>query len=67
MAAKDLMKQFRWFVDPVPDWIIKDPRWQEYLHEAVNFQVAQIDVQMKELALEKGRLLKMLPREAAKK
>lgn len=63
MTAKDLMKQFRWFVDPVPDWIIHDPRWQENLRDAVNFQVAQIDIQMKELALEKERLEKMLPRE----
>ena len=67
MPATDLLKQFRWFVDPVPEWIIKDPRWNEHLNEAVNFQVAQIDVQIKELTLEKARLQQMLPQQSLKK
>ncbi len=67
MPASDLSKRIPWFVDPVPDWISKDPRWQESLKEAVSFHVAQIDMQIKELALEKARLEKMLPREAHSK
>jgi len=60
MPVNELMGRFRWFVDPVPEWIIKDPRWHASLTEAVNFQLAQIDVQMKELTLEKARLKSML-------
>ena len=67
MAASDLWKRIPWFVDPVPDWISKDPRWQKSLNEAVNFQLAQIDVQIKELTLERARLKKMLPREVRSK
>jgi hypothetical protein len=65
MPAKDLL-QFRWFVDPVPDWIFKDPRWQETLQTAVDLRTSEIDLQIKELTLEKARILKMLPQTAGK-
>ncbi len=67
MSTNDLFKRIPWFVDPVPDWISHDPRWQESLNEAVNFHVAQIDMEIKELTLEKARLEKMLSREVHSK
>jgi len=67
MAERDLFRRIPWFVDPVPDWISKDPRWQKSLKEAVDFQVAQIEIQIKELTLEKARLEKMVSREVRNK